>query len=114
MFVRFVKKILEYISQFIKPINILILIIGSTILMFLLFHSILHFKSDYGAEVNLPLIDDTNQSLCYVNFVWNEDNKHLKFKNIFDDDELVKSDGKNIFFHVTNCIHNGLPVINPR
>lgn len=65
----------------------------------------------------LPIVRRVNESdptNCYKNFVFNETNEHLKFKDILDDDVLQQSDGRNIFFHLTNCIYDGIPEINPR
>lgn len=63
----------------------------------------------------IPLIiDDNNQSLCYANFVWTNKNKKFRLNDILDDDVLENSNGKNIFFHLTNCIHDGIIRIRPR
>lgn len=55
-----------------------------------------------------------DQSMCYHNYVFDKTNEKLKFMDISDDEFLKKTNGKNIFFHVTNCIHNGIPEINAR
>lgn len=73
----------------------------------------------YGYEFEdlgfmLPFVNDSDQTLCYKNYVWNEQNEHLRFKFILDDDLLEKSNGQNVFFHLTNCINNGIVNMTPR
>lgn len=130
MLYKLVNKILNFIlinvTHLRKPINILIIILVSLFILFIWSKSTTNKneQSNYiadgmlmafvnGTYMNFKEIDK-NQSYCYKNIVWNDNNQHLKFKDIFDDDELIKSNGNNIFFHMTDCFNDGIPLLNPR
>lgn len=108
-------KILSKIKRYfpsVKPINLLVTTLLSTCILW--FYTFLPITT-LNSEMMMPLIiNESDQSMCYNNFVWNDANKHLRFKYILDDDVLEKSNGKNIFFHLTNCLHDGIVEVNAR
>lgn len=116
------KKIFHYVNQFIKPVNItkFIILLSCFFILYIITSPSNTKEIAYliatANQTHAVNIEDNleDQSLCYKNFVWNENNEYLKFKNIFDDNELEKSNGKNMFFHITDCIHDGIPLLNPR
>lgn len=55
----------------------------------------------------------SNHRMCYKSFKTKFDKKY-KLMDIMDDEVLKNSNGKHIFFHLTNCINDGVPVINSR
>lgn len=55
-----------------------------------------------------------NNTNCYSNFVFNKFNYEKLLLDISDDDVLKQSRSDNIFFHITNCIYDGVITINPR
>lgn len=99
--------------SYVKPINLLIITFIATSVLWFYVYLPVH-DSDEFTEKLLQSINTSDQNLCYQNFVWNDANRHLRFKYILDDDVLEKSNGKNIFFHLTNCIHSGIVEINAR
>lgn len=111
-----ISSILNRIAQVppfcVNPLNLVILTVIST--GFLWVYVILPVNEEPNLELMLSLINDTDQSLCYINYVWTRENEHLRFKYILDDDELEKSNGKNVFFHLTNCIHDGVAILSAR
>lgn len=59
-------------------------------------------------------INESDNRMCYKNFVFDKNNEKYRFPDIMNDEILKDSDGQNIFFHLTNCIHDGIPHINSR
>lgn len=51
---------------------------------------------------------------CHKSYVFHENNEKFQFIDMVDDEKLQNSDGQNIIFHVTNCIHDGIPIVNSR
>lgn len=111
MFSQIISKIRRCIPS-VKPINLLVTALISTCILG--FYTFLP-NNKFHSEMMIPLvINKSDQSLCYNNFVWTDANKHLRFKYILDDDVLEKSNGNNIFFHLTNCLHDGIVEVNAR
>lgn len=73
-------------------------------------------KIYYINEISLtiPYINESDNRMCYENFVFDDNNEKLMFPDMMDDELLNNSDGKNILFHLTNCIHDGIPRIDLR
>lgn len=107
------------ISSSSNTLNLFYFICVSNVLMYLLWsrnHSI-----DDNLEIKSYTLPETtttkkvpDQSSCYKTTVFNDENKKHQFKDILDDEVLVKSNGNNIFFHLTNCINDGVPEMKPR
>lgn len=92
------------LQKSINPLRYMQIILTVSILIWylILISNILRFKN-------------TNEKLmCYKNYIWNSENMHSRLNDILDDNLLQKSNGKNIFFHLTNCIHDGILRISPR
>lgn len=69
---------------------------------------------DEAEQFVMPLINKSDNRMCYKNFVYNKRNEKYRFIDIMDDDILNDSNGQNIFLHLTNCIYDGIPEINLR
>lgn len=88
----------------------LILLISSLVWYFILFW----LSSNYRSVEIVLIINDTDQRSCYANFVFNDANIDLKLKYMENDEQLENSNGQNIFFHLTNCIYDGIVGLSPR
>lgn len=106
------RKLSTSLSPFVKQIYFLILTFVSTCILWIYVYIPVNEISQQ--KLVLSQINTSDQTLCYKNYVWNDGNKHLRFKYILDDDTLEKSNGKNIFFHLTNCFHSGVVEISAR
>lgn len=58
--------------------------------------------------------NDSDNTMCYKNFVFNKFNEKYRFPDMADDEILQQNNGQNVFFHLSNCIHDGIPKINFR
>lgn len=109
------KKLDHKFISFVKPTYFLILTFISTTLLWVYVFIPIHNVSNQKLVLSLiNSLNSSDQSLCYNNYVWNDGNKHLRFKYILDDNVLEKSKGKNIFFHLTNCFYDGVVEISAR
>lgn len=99
--------------------NIYFLIIVATLVWYkLCISQMFSDENPYHYEESTYKLNSINdladQKLCYKNFVFNEYNERLRFMDMVDDEVLKTSDSQNIIFHLTNCIHDGIPKINLR
>lgn len=71
-------------------------------------------QQTHNSPFALPFINKSDLRLCYKNFVFNEHNQDSLFMDLSDDVNLRNTNAQNIFFHLTNCIYDGIPTINLR
>lgn len=62
----------------------------------------------------VPDYEDPNRKQCYESYAFSGENMNKLFLDMINDDKLKNSNGQNIFFHLSNCIHDGIPKLNMR
>lgn len=66
-------------------------------------------------EINNNLLKTLNNNKqCYQSYVNNTNNNQLKNIQSLEESILNNSKSNNIFFHQTNCIHDGVIRLNAR